>query len=137
MHPNAQSSSPTPSTIAATAVSEGNKDSHTTGPRYEELPSLPTKIKDDCEAKLGSGGAGGGYDYMTLKADDVEKSKNEGRILVGKSKTTEFNKPISGLAQPGPQTPNNNDTSQTNTKTQSNANEDDESGIVSSFTYTA
>ena len=61
---------------------------------------------------------------MTLKADDVQRNRN-GRLI--KDQNDADNKmAISGLAQPGPQSPEVYGISQC--KTKPNSNEEDESG---------
>ena len=130
----AQSSSSTPSTIAATAdecnnppnFHQSNNMSHT--PRYEECgnrlqdspTSTPTKDNVISEGK----GSTGGNDYMTLKADDVHRSKKEGKMTALPEGA--LKKSVSGLAQPGPQSPNNNEKSPQ--KDKSNFNDEEESG---------
>jgi hypothetical protein len=132
----AQSPSSTPSTIAATAeecsnhsnFSPSNNAPHT--PRYEECgdrlqqdspTSTPRKGNVNSEEE---GRRTGENDYMTLKADDVQRNKKEGKMMA--QSECSFNKSASGLAQPGLQSPNNNENSLQ--KGKSNFNEEEESG---------
>ena len=61
---------------------------------------------------------------MTLKADDVQRKRMESNVT-GDSTDSGFKKSISGFAQPGPQSPNNDDNENCNTSNK--LNEDDSS----------
>ena len=61
---------------------------------------------------------------MTLKADDVQRKRMESNA-VGDSTDSGFKKSISGFAQPGPQSPNNEDNENCNKSNK--LNEDDSS----------
>ena len=61
---------------------------------------------------------------MTLKADDVHRSKKEGKMTALSEGAS--NKSVSGLAQAGPQSPNNNE--KPPQKDKSNFNDGEESG---------
>ena len=118
------SSSSTPSTIAA--APDDFNSSHK--PRYEECPDVtkesPGKENDLSEHKIYRKET----DYMTLKADDVQRNRLE---MEGRSES-ELKKSVSGFAQPGPQSPivDNN----SHCKTKPNSNADDESGTKILYT---
>ena len=130
----AQSSSSTPSTIAATAdecnnppnFSHSNNMSHT--PRYEEcgnrLQDSPTSTPTKDNVNSAGKSSSGGNDYMTLKADDVHRSKKEGKMMAVSEGAA--NKSVSGLAKAGPQSPNNNE--KCPQKDKNNFNDEEESG---------
>ena len=96
----APSSSSTPSTIAATT----DEFCSNSKPRYEEcgdgIQDSPKNESDQLESRIGKRE----NDYMTLKADDLQRSKKEGQIT--EHPESEFKKSVSGFAQPGPQSPN-------------------------------
>ena len=61
---------------------------------------------------------------MTLKADDVQRKRMESNVT-GDSTDSGFKKSISGFAQPGPQSPNNDANESCNKSNK--LNEDDSS----------
>ena len=61
---------------------------------------------------------------MTLKADDVQRKRMDTNVP-GDITDSGFKKSISGFAQPGPQSPNNDDTENCNKSNK--LNEDDSS----------
>ena len=61
---------------------------------------------------------------MTLKADDVQRKRMESNVP-GDITDSGLKKSISGFAQPGPQSPNNDDNKNCNKS--NNLNEDDSS----------
>ena len=116
----ALSASSTPFTIAATTEDFNSNNN----PRYEEcgggIHDSPSKDSDQLEDRTGKRE----NDYMTLKADDVQRSKKEGQMT--EHPDSEFKKSVSGSAQPGPQSPNVDASS--HCKTKRNFNEEEEPG---------
>ena len=105
----------TPSTIAVApdeAISGSNA-------RYAECPDdTRSPSKEDEYYNADNKSVRKETDYMTLKADDVQRKKMESKLDGSESG---LKKSVSGFAQPGPQTPNND--SHCNNK--SNLNEDE------------
>ena len=120
----AVSSSSTPSTITA-APDDFNSSQK---PRYEECPDVtqesPGKENDLSENRMYRKET----DYMTLKADDVQRNRMEAK---GRSES-ELKNPVSGFAKPGPQSPSVDTNSHCKTKPNSNA--EDESGTQIIYT---
>ena len=110
------SSNSTPSTVAAApdeAISSSN-------PRYAECPDdTRSASKEDDYYQADNKSVRKETDYMTLKADDVQRKKMESKL---EGPESGLKKSVSGFAQPGPQTPNND--SHCNNK--SNLNEDEQ-----------
>ena len=106
----------TPSTVAATP----DEPIPSSNPRYAEcLDDAGSLSKEYENYKEDNKSVRKETDYMTLKADDVQRKKMESRLDGSESG---LKKSVSGFAQPGPQTPNND--SHCNNK--SNLNEDEQ-----------
>ena len=113
------SPSSTPSTVAATTDEPiSNRNS-----RYGEVPDVIESPEPDY-GQISNKSVRKETDYMTLKADDVQRKRMESNVP-GDITDSGLKKSISGFAQPGPQSPNNDDSENCNKSNR--LNEDDSS----------